>query len=135
MIFCVTRRFLSDIKLRKQQSKMYDMWRTETLNTYLQHNSKLDINGHCSREILRHKSVPDKLIYMSKYEQLMLDKIKNARFIIKKCNAIFIANEIQFINDYNMEHKDYTTISYQLRSRMKEEVSRDFSSFFGGKLF
>ncbi|VVC27324.1 Hypothetical protein CINCED_3A004966 [Cinara cedri] len=109
------RRFLSDIKFREQHSKIYDSWRTETLNN----NS--DVKYRRNQEVLRNKSMPDKLIYMSKYEQLMLDKIINARFIIKKRNAIFVKNELQFINEYNVEHDDYMKISDELRSQIKEE--------------
>lgn len=117
------RRFLSDIKFREQHSKIYDSWRTETLT------NNWDVKYGRNQEVLRNKSMPDKLIYMSKYEQLMLDKIINARFIIKKRNTIFVKNELQFINEYNAEHEDYIKISDELRSRMKVEVSYDLSVF------
>lgn len=101
-------RFVSDIKFRAQHSKLYGSWRTKTANAYAQ--STADANSRRNREALRHKSVPDKLIYVSNYERSVLEKINSARFVIEKRNAISVENELKFTSgECNTAERDSDT--------------------------
>lgn len=66
--------------------------------------------------------MPDKLIQMSECEELMLDKMNNTRFFIKKENSISIKNEIKFVKNY-VHHERYDIVSDKIKLNMEKEVN------------
>lgn len=121
-------RFVSDIKFRAQHAKLYDSWRTKTANAYVKNTA--DANSRRNREMLRHKSVPDKLIYVSNYEQSMLEKINSARFVIVKRYAFSVENDLKFTSgECNTAEREsdstaMTTIADGELTTILNEVSR-----------
>lgn len=116
--FMFADRFLSDLKTRKQHAKIYELWRKETINLYLQKN--FDLNIYHNQERLRNRPMSDKLNCMSKCEEIMLDKVNNARFIIKTFNKVSVKTEIKFVKDIN--HKQHNIISDEVQLNMNKEV-------------
>lgn len=78
-------------------------------------------NNLREKVVLRNKSISDKLNCMSECEEKMLNKVNNARFIIKKRNKIFVKSEVQFISNYTApdKHKKLTDAT---KMNMAEEV-------------
>lgn len=74
-------------------------------------------------EVLRNKSIPDKLNRMSGCEKIMIKKINNERFIKNKRNTVFIENKVQFVNDCTVIDKQTTTINDETIEKMKIEVN------------
>lgn len=99
---------------------MYDSWRKEITNKYLQ-DSFDEIIRH-NQSILRHKSMPDKLYRMSDCEKKMLEKVNNARFITKKGNTIAVKNKVEFIKDSTGDERQRRKISEEVKLNIKEEV-------------
>lgn len=66
--------------------------------------------------------MPDKLIHMSECEEIMLDKMNNTRFFIKKENSISIKNEIKFVKNY-VHRERCDIVSEKIKLNMEKEVN------------
>lgn len=99
---------------------MYDSWRKEMINEYLQ--DSYDENMCHNQYVLRNKSMPDKLYRMSDCEKKMLEKVNNARFVMKKSNAIFVKNKVEFIKDPVGDERPKPKTSKGVKPNMKEKV-------------
>lgn len=86
---------------------------------YLQKN--MITNNLREKVVLRNKSISDRLNCMSECEEKMLNKVNNARFIIKKRNKIFVKNQVKFINNYTAPDK-HNTFTDAIKTNMIEEV-------------
>lgn len=115
------RRYLSDIKSRKEHSKIYELWRKGTISKFLQRN--FDKNSCYNQKVLRNKSMPNKLNRISECEAKMLDKINSSRFTAEKRNTIVIDNKVQFNKDITTVHKKSTEVSEEMKANMKEKVN------------
>lgn len=116
------RRFLSDLNSRKQYAKMYERWRKDITNTYLQ--TSLDANICFNQKVLRDRSMLDKLVCMSELEVTMLDKINSARFSLKNRNEIVLKNEVQFGKNDIAHERHNAIINEEIKSNMEKEVNK-----------
>jgi len=121
----VAKRFLSDLKARRQHVKLFESWRKENTNKYLQTN--LDSNYRQSQDVLRNKSIPEKLNRLSKCEEKMLAKINNSLFSNQK-RTIYVNDEVQFIKN-NVSHEKHNLISEEIQLKIKNEVNVNISIF------
>lgn len=117
----IVKRFLLDLKTRKKHEKIYELWSKETMNLYLR--KRFDLSIYHNQERLRNKPILDKLNCLSKCEEIMLDKVNNARFIIKNSNKVSVKTEIKFIKDYNINHEQHYVISKGEQLKMNNEVT------------
>lgn len=110
-----------DIKNRKEHAKIYESWRKETINKYLTKN--LEKNNRHNQDILRNKSILNRLDCMSECEEHLINKVNDMRIATKK-HKIFIAkNDVEFIKN-DIVHKKYE-ISEENKLIMKKKVYRD----------
>lgn len=71
---------------------------------------------------MRNKSISDHLSCMSKFEEKMLDKVNNSRFIIMKHNNITIKTETKLIKDYKLDRERHNIIDEKIKLNMEKEV-------------
>jgi hypothetical protein len=99
---------------------MYDSWRKEITNKYLQ--DSFDEKNRHNQSVLRHKSMPDKLYRVSDCEKKMLEKVNNAKFKTKKSNIIAVKHNVEFIKNSTGDERQSRIISEEVKLNMKEEV-------------
>lgn len=80
------------------------MWRKETIDKYLQKN--LEINTRHNQELLRNKSISNRLYCMSECEKQLLNKINDTRIVTKKRKTFLVENDVKLVNN-NVIHKSY----------------------------
>lgn len=72
--------------------------------------------------------MPDKLTWMSEYENNILHKVNNARFFVNNRNTISIKNGLQFVNEFRVNERSYT-INDEIRLKMEEEVLSKYTFY------
>lgn len=112
------RRYLFDIKTRKEHVKIYDFWRKETTNKYLEKNLENDIRHN--QDVLRNKSILNRFNYMSDCEEQLLNKINDSRIATKKRKTFFVKNNVELTQN-NIVHKK-RDISEENKLNMKMKV-------------
>lgn len=112
------RRYLFDIKTRKEHIKLYELWRKETTNNYLKQNFENNIRHN--KDVLRNKSILNRLNCMSDCEEQLLNKINDSRIITKKRKTFFIKNNVELIKN-NIVHEKHD-ISEENKLNIKIKV-------------
>lgn len=128
MICIYGRRYLFDIKARKEHSKIYELWRKETTNEYLAKN--LEKNSCQNQDVLRNKSILNRFNCMSHREEELINKVDDIRVTTKKLKTFIANNDVEFIKN-NIVHTKYE-ISEENKLNMKKKVNRStvFISYY-----
>jgi len=119
---------LFDIKARKEHAKIYELWRKETINEYLAKN--LEKNSCHNKDVLRNKSILNRLNCMSHREEELINKVDDIRVTSKKLKTFIANNDVEFIKN-NIVHTKYE-ISEENKLNMKKKVNRSiiFISYY-----
>lgn len=117
-----------DIKARKEHAKIYELWRKETINEYLAKN--LEKNSCHNKDVLRNKSILNRLNCMSHREEELINKVDDIRVTSKKLKTFIANNDVEFIKN-NIVHTKYE-ISEENKLNMKKKVNRSiiFISYY-----
>ncbi|XP_022183115.1 uncharacterized protein LOC111042724 [Myzus persicae] len=110
-------RYLFNIKTRKEHVKVYELWRTETTNTYLKKN--LENNIRHNQEVLRNKSILERLNCMSDCEEQLLNKINDSRLVTKKRKTFFVKNNVELIKSNIVHGKHDISEEHKLNMKIK----------------
>lgn len=110
-----------DIKARKEHAKIYKLWRKETTNEYLAKN--LEKNSCHNQDVLRNKSIFNRLNCMSHREEELINKVDDIRVTTKKLKTFIANNDVEFIKN-NIVHTKYE-ISEENKLNMKKKVYRN----------
>ncbi|XP_025198187.1 uncharacterized protein LOC112596641 [Melanaphis sacchari] len=111
-------RYLFDIKNRKEHAKIYESWRKETINKYLTNNLKK--NNRHNQDVLRNKSILNRLNCMSDCEEQLVNKIDDMRIATKKLKTFIAKNDVEFVEN-NIVHKKYE-MSEENKLNMKKKL-------------
>lgn len=111
---------MSDLKNWKKHWKTYDAWRKKTTDTYLRANLHANVSRNV--DVLRGKSIPDKLNRMSGCEKMMIEKINNERFGKNRRGTVFIENKVMFVDGRTVLERRGPTVDEELILDMRNEV-------------
>lgn len=98
---------MRDLRARKRYAQIYDSWRRQAADEYLQMNSDADVRRN--RDGLREVSMPDKLLRLSKCERTVLNEMYG--FATKTRSA-----------DYAGRDTTAVVVGSETRSAMEKEV-------------
>lgn len=84
----------------------------------------MDTNSRRNKEVLKNKSVSNRLNCMSECEENILNKVNSVRFVVNS-NKVFVKNDVKFINNYTApdKHNKYDEITEETKLSMVDEVN------------
>lgn len=112
-------RYMRDLKARKRYAQIYDNWRRQATDEYLETNSDADVRRN--RSGLRDVSMPDKLLRLAKSERTVLNEMYG--FATKTRGADCALNGVRFVGD-DCASRDTTAVAVgsETRFAMEKEV-------------